>query len=408
MLVDLDTTNETAVRDLMFKMGQRAACRASPKFQLTGKNGKSYNFLDYVGTNLLARDIEAVRKAIGAEFMSIRGVSYGTMVGAVYASSYPATIKRLVLNSNVMPLADTLTFSTARAKGLDQALWKVLDMCHAQKHCLTFDGHGYLRKLAAAGDLNATTKSGKTFYLSWGLLAGSLIAKLFDDSGDGWADELELVRKLGSQHTTASERSEAVRSILDERCVINSVPTWYEYDVCIGAGQVAYSDPADTKGDSFIEMLAILGSDLTGRFTLDQAMRHYQEILRVEGASASVAFLGSFAGWRAWPSTPVPPASLGNPSLHALIVGNLYDPATPYQWSQQMHQAFPAGSVITYQGVGHVMKVDKYDQVGSDICVRHVTEYLKSGILPRNGIVCDERKHLGDQLQALGHKMSFD
>lgn len=59
--------------------------------------------LPHVGTVSAARDIEAVRVALGAERISYFGYSYGTYLGAVYAKLHPGRVHRLVLDSVVDP-----------------------------------------------------------------------------------------------------------------------------------------------------------------------------------------------------------------------------------------------------------------------------------------------------------------
>ncbi|MER5873956.1 alpha/beta hydrolase [Streptomyces sp. NPDC002044] len=59
--------------------------------------------LPHVGTVSAARDIEAVRLALGAERISYFGYSYGTYLGAVYAKLHPGRVHRLVLDSVVDP-----------------------------------------------------------------------------------------------------------------------------------------------------------------------------------------------------------------------------------------------------------------------------------------------------------------
>merc|ERR1712151_264458 len=103
------------------------------------------------------------------------------------------------------------------------------------------------------------------------------------------------------------------------------------------------------------------------------------------------AFIGMFAPLFQWPSIPTPVSPLGNPDVPALVVGNLYDPSTSYTWSQQMHQVFPAGAMMTWQGVGHSLTIDKYDLKDSVQCFRHILQYLRTGVLPKDGYVCRQR-----------------
>ncbi|MBW8483743.1 alpha/beta hydrolase [Actinomadura sp. PM05-2] len=47
------------------------------------------------------RDIDSIRKALGAKQISYYGFSYGTYLGSAYASTYPRNVKRVVLDGNV-------------------------------------------------------------------------------------------------------------------------------------------------------------------------------------------------------------------------------------------------------------------------------------------------------------------
>ncbi|MFD9335395.1 alpha/beta hydrolase [Streptomyces sp. NPDC060028] len=64
---------------------------------------KHADVLPYIGTVSAARDIEAVRIALGAQKISYFGYSYGTYLGAVYAKLHPERVHRLVLDSVVDP-----------------------------------------------------------------------------------------------------------------------------------------------------------------------------------------------------------------------------------------------------------------------------------------------------------------
>ncbi len=66
--------------------------------------GRKYaDVLPYLDTGSAARDLEAVRRALGAPRISYFGYSYGTYLGAVYAKLYPRRVHRLVLDSIVDP-----------------------------------------------------------------------------------------------------------------------------------------------------------------------------------------------------------------------------------------------------------------------------------------------------------------
>jgi pimeloyl-ACP methyl ester carboxylesterase len=66
--------------------------------------GATYKkLLPYLDTVSAARDMDAMRRALGAKKINYFGYSYGTYLGAVYAKLYPQRVRRLVLDSIVDP-----------------------------------------------------------------------------------------------------------------------------------------------------------------------------------------------------------------------------------------------------------------------------------------------------------------
>ncbi|MFK0252450.1 alpha/beta hydrolase [Streptomyces sp. NPDC090445] len=64
---------------------------------------KHADLLPYIDTVSAARDIEAIRTALGTPKLSYFGFSYGTYLGAVYAKLHPGRVHRMVLDSVVDP-----------------------------------------------------------------------------------------------------------------------------------------------------------------------------------------------------------------------------------------------------------------------------------------------------------------
>ncbi|MEU6832025.1 alpha/beta fold hydrolase [Nocardia beijingensis] len=60
-------------------------------------------YLDTITTENTARDLDAVRAALGLERIGYLGTSYGTYLGAVYAALFGDRVDRMVLDSNVNP-----------------------------------------------------------------------------------------------------------------------------------------------------------------------------------------------------------------------------------------------------------------------------------------------------------------
>ena len=71
-----------------------------------------------VGTRNVARDLEAIRIALGEPKLDYLGYSYGTVVGATYAQMFPTTVRRMVLDGPARLLAPRrATTCTRRRRG---------------------------------------------------------------------------------------------------------------------------------------------------------------------------------------------------------------------------------------------------------------------------------------------------
>ena len=130
-----------------------------------------------------------------------------------------------------------------------------------------------------------------------------------------------------------------------------------------------------------------MGNDAFGRVAPSQGKLFVNAIAQEYGTIGAGSFLGCYSGFSQWGTTPTPPSPLGHPTLEVLVVGNLYDPETSYGWSQKMHSAFPAGSLLTWQGAGHIMVLTS-SYANSTQCNNLVMDYIATGNLPVDGYVC--------------------
>ncbi|MGW5679418.1 alpha/beta hydrolase [Streptomyces sp. NPDC003860] len=65
-----------------------------------------------------ARDLDVLRAALGEERLTFMGASYGTYIGALYATLYPAHVRRMVFDSAVHPAREKIWYRN----NLDQSL----------------------------------------------------------------------------------------------------------------------------------------------------------------------------------------------------------------------------------------------------------------------------------------------
>eukprot|EP00913_Durusdinium_trenchii_P020955 g19691.t1 len=341
---DLDPANESQVLNLFNKRqawGPR--CAASEKFQLRGRGGKMYNFLNYVGTQFLVYDLDEMRKAVGAENLSIYGYSYGTYVGGVYASVFSQSTGRVVLDGDMEASPRKDAQSTGDAVANDALVERMVEWGNGAakaSECSLKDPHVTYAKLvqrARAGKLTAPTESGMDFPLSVGLLMAYLQAESVSNSG---------------RHTN-------------------------EYESAPG---ISFADP-------YLEKCAVWGLDLAGYYDVSNLMHQWTVEKISRGDAGLAAVVGDMAGY----------------FLRPLIVGNLFDSATSYSWAQDMKKAFPDGSIITWQGLGHTFPTyaTDYNRQAIAHCWSHIEDYLQNGTMPINGLLCWQKEDpkVGGQLK---------
>ncbi|CAE8658052.1 unnamed protein product, partial [Polarella glacialis] len=255
-----------------------------------------------------------------------------------------------------------------------------------------------ISQAASKEGITAPMKNGHPFRLEVGMIAGVLRAYLMDTSGLRWGVTSEMLKKLAWGVAKESHPSDAqskrlgpvpndlniadespaaiVAELLDALCTVEDVPVWYEYGVCPGF-------------TTDISQPAVYGSDLSGRLVTSDVMRHWQLANFTYSPVGTWAYLQIMASLAQWPVTPTPVAPMGNVDVEALVIGNLYDPATRYEWSQQMFQSFPRGSMMTWQGIGHgLLGSAENGMKGASACEERAVYYLNTGILPPNGFSC--------------------
>ncbi|WP_017608689.1 alpha/beta fold hydrolase [Nocardiopsis xinjiangensis] len=77
--------------------------------------------LDHMATVDTARDMEALRAALGLESVDYLGYSYGTYLGAVFSSLFPESVDRLVLDSVVDPDTPWHESNLAQSRAVERA-----------------------------------------------------------------------------------------------------------------------------------------------------------------------------------------------------------------------------------------------------------------------------------------------
>lgn len=79
-----------------------------------------------------ARDVDLVRRAVGADELNIRGTSYGTQVALLAADMFPDATRSVILSS---PLDPRENWIETAPEGFERALDRVVELCAADDAC---------------------------------------------------------------------------------------------------------------------------------------------------------------------------------------------------------------------------------------------------------------------------------
>ena len=96
---------------------------------------KSGDLLNFVDTASAARDIEAIRLALGDEPLSYIGMSYGTQLGSQYAELFPENIRAMVLDGNLDHTQDEVYALTTEVDGFEKTLDQFFKWCAEDTSC---------------------------------------------------------------------------------------------------------------------------------------------------------------------------------------------------------------------------------------------------------------------------------
>ncbi|BAL93394.1 alpha/beta fold hydrolase [Rubrivivax gelatinosus] len=91
-----------------------------------------YGDLRFFTTTLAVQDVDAVRRAVGAERIDLVGVSYGTRAALEYQRQFPQAVRRLVLDGVAPP---DMVLPAAVSVDAQTALDGLLDACELDAAC---------------------------------------------------------------------------------------------------------------------------------------------------------------------------------------------------------------------------------------------------------------------------------
>ncbi len=315
----------------------------------------SGKILPFIGTADASRDMDRIRAALGEEKLNYVGMSYGTQLGAVYATQFPGNVGRMVLDAPLDPTVDFEQRTLAQTRGFQQTYESFLEAC-VRERC-------EVGKDVARADANVER------------LMNELTKKPLK------VGNRELTQGLAVTGIAAALYSELTWPFLG-----NALGQALKGD---GSALVYLADsytgrrPDNTYSTQMTSFPAITCVDTTER--PDEAT-----LRRTQAAAMKISPLfgseGSGGLCRVWPAKGSDEATRVNATGSApiLVVGGRNDPATPYEWAPRLTAQLRTATLVTYEGEGHGAYLS-----GSKCVTRVVDDYLIKGKLPARGATCE-------------------
>jgi pimeloyl-ACP methyl ester carboxylesterase len=320
----------------------------------SAKYGSSLKEFNTVQT---AMDMDQIRQAVGDRRLNYLGFSYGTMLGAQYIHLYPGTVRVAVLDGGVDPLIDDLTSFARQLQGFEDGFDQFANWCTSHDPCA---GLGDPRKavygIVAAARRSAmpSSASGETRRATTAIVLTAVLSALYSQSD--WP-------KLGAALQEA-ENGDA-------------------------KGLFALADQYNQRYGGHYTNLADANTTINCN---DSRPGPSDAKIRATAASWATRF-PIFGVWAAaslftcqqWqPDRTVPPLPTAPSTPHeVLVLGNLHDPATPYQGAKDLTKTLGNAELLTWDGEGHTSYLN-----GSTCIDDYVNAYLVDGTLPPAGKTC--------------------
>jgi pimeloyl-ACP methyl ester carboxylesterase len=297
-----------------------------------------------MSTNNNARDIDILRRSLRETRISFYGVSYGTALGAVYASMFPHNVRAMLLDAPMYPhFRDGLVDFEAQQilLGFESTLQYLDQRCAADPAC-RLRGTGVVNMLRAvktrlaqapvAGPGGALlTVSGMESILSDLLDSESSWPLIVDALADAQTGNLALLFQLLAKATNSANSASASRSSL---AVAAEGPLFQ-----VSASTIIFCNDFNTRRSAaeylpVSEVVTAVSSLVIGRFAL----------------------LGRVGTCAAWPAAEEPlMRRLSGPAAPPiLLLSAHHDSNTPFGWARSMADVLDLQSrLVRYQGGGH-------------------------------------------------------
>ena len=306
--------------------------------------GKNRDIIQHVGTNNSARDMDSIRRALGEDTISYFGLSYGSELGAAWATLFPDTVRAAVLDGASDPEADAFESSLQQLAGFEASLDTFLARCSADDQCAFYSD----------GD------------------AGTALDTLLD--------QLDAKPILGEPGRPLVNRDVALTAIIQ---AMYSESYWPSLEQSLaaaltgdGSGLLALNDsyyqrsPDGSYGNELEAFQTISCADSPERLTVEETDAEAAEFTKV---APHLAPPGSAGGYFCtfFPESIDPRVAItGAGAGPIVVIGTTGDPATPFQSTVNMSNTLEDGRLV-------IVEADQHTGYGVNRCVIDVVnDYL--------------------------------
>jgi pimeloyl-ACP methyl ester carboxylesterase len=311
--------------------------------------------LQFVGTNNSARDIDAIRQALGVDQVSYFGFSYGSELGGVWATLFPTTVRAAVFDGATDPNSGPLESTLQQGAGFEAALTTFLAQCSADAQCPFHNG------AAAEGAFDQ--------------LMVSLDESPLPSAGDRVAVNRSVAALAVAQAMYSERYWPALERALEDAAAGDGAGLLQLHDAY-------YQRRADGTYGNLIEAFqAINCADEAERPTVEEADADVDQVLAI--APRIFPYTTGSYSCTFFPPALDPRISItGAGAGPIVVIGTTGDPATPLESSRAMADTLEDGRLV-------IVEANEHTGYRGDDCVRGIVhDYLLSLVAPDDGTTC--------------------
>jgi pimeloyl-ACP methyl ester carboxylesterase len=318
--------------------------------------GRKYaDLLPYINTISAVKDMDSIRKSLGAKKINYFGYSYGTYLGQVYAKLFPGQVRRFVLDSIVDP----------------DGVW--YDANISQDYA--FDAR-QKALMAWIAKYNSTYKLGTDpakIEAKWYAMQSALAKK--PAGGKVGAAELEDIFIPGGYYNGYwPDLADAFAAYVNDKNADPLVKAYENFAAIDASGDNGYSVYA-----------AVQCRDVSWPRDWKQWQKDNWAVYKKAPFMAwSNAWYNAPCAF--WPTKSLKPVNVANAKLPpVLLFQATKDAATPYQGGVTVHRLLKHSSLVVEQGGGnHGISLS-----GNACLDKYLVKYLTDGTVPRGSGVAD-------------------